>query len=127
MGIQITPNMGLKITSTHNEKGKVEKIFVQAVRDVNLSDYLIYDTTFDDEEDFSNKGRHVYRFPTYQLAKGERAVLWIAEGPRGAKPTTIHEKPAQRFYWGRKGPVINNTGDNLTLVEISASKVYSTK
>lgn len=116
--------------STQNEddnKQRVEKIFVKAVRDVELSDYLIYDTTFDDEDEFSNKGRHVYRFPTCELTKGKWAVIRIEEGERGPEPIHIDDKPGLLFHWGRKAPIINNTGDTLTLVEIKGTSVFSTK
>ncbi|SET94814.1 hypothetical protein [Hymenobacter actinosclerus] len=128
MGIKIKHELGLSITSVENEKDneeKVEKIFVKASRNVNLGDYLIYDATFDDDEGLSNRGRHVYRFPKCELAEGQRAVLRIEEGVRSPIPVTFGGKPGFRFYWGRKGPVINNGGDKLTLVEIKGSSVHT--
>ncbi|WP_400190682.1 hypothetical protein [Hymenobacter sp. B81] len=122
-------SLPLVITNVENTT-QPERIFLHAKEALNLNDYLIYDATFTDEEHQSNKGRHVYRFPTHLVAKDARIVLEIGPGPRKGNPvdltvgTTANVK-GHRHYWDRKAPIINNTGDKLTLVRIASDNIFT--
>ncbi|UOQ53058.1 hypothetical protein [Hymenobacter cellulosivorans] len=121
--------MELSITNVDNIS-KPEIIYFYASEALNLKDYLLYDATFSDEDHPSNKGRHVFRFPTHALKKGDRIALEIGEGPRKGEPATITVGGTKGvkthvFYWDRKAPIINNTGDKLTLVKIADDHVFT--
>jgi hypothetical protein len=113
---------------SHNDDG-VEKVYFYAKKGENLKNYLLYDNTFTDEDELSNKGQHAYRFPTFSVTEDCYIALWIGKGPRKGVPAIIHNKgkkvgTGHRFFWNRKASVINNTGDKLTLVKIADQQVY---
>lgn len=124
--------MNLEIIEVQNPKDNdhgVEKVFFRAKKGANLKNYLLYDNTFTDEDELSNKGQHAYRFPTFAITEDCYIVLWVAKGPRRGKPVTISIKgksagSGQRFFWNRRAPIINNTGDKLTLVKIADQQIF---
>ena len=114
----------IRVEGPDDNKEGVEKIFLNAQAGINLNDYLLYDTTFTDDDKQSNKGRHIYRFPNFEIDETHNIVLWIAKGPRLGTKLLADKTKGHRFYWGRTGPIINNTGDNLTLVRIAAEQLF---
>lgn len=104
----------------------MEKIFFEISGPVNLANYLLYDATFGNEDELSNKGQHVYHFPAHAADAGDEVLLYIGEGPRKGNQCSVTANGKQtighRFYWNRKSPLINNTGDKLTLIKIEPDK-----
>lgn len=116
-----------RIEGPDDNKDHVEKIFFAAQAGINLNDYLLYDTTFTDSNKESNKGRHVYRFPDYEVKETKEVELWIAKRQRlGIKVKSVMERSSQ-FHWDRSGPIINDTGDKLTVVKIETAKAFEVK
>ena len=111
-----------------DNNGNPETIFFTVHAAANLGDYLIYDATFSDEDEVSNRGRHVYRFPTHAVKAGEEITLAIAKGPRRGLTSFIKvggkQVPSHGFFWNRTAPIINNTGDTLTLVKVEAKSEH---
>lgn len=105
----------LKIANVES-KGREEVITLVAQAGTNLKDYLIYDTTFTAEGEQSNKGRHVFRFPNYEVEACQEITLRITSGIKIKRPAT--------FYWHRSSPVVNDTGDYLVLVEIKSEQRF---
>ena len=101
--------MNLEITKITNKNNR-ETIFLTARADINLKDYVIYDTTFAADGKLSNKGRHVFPFPELEVKSNQQIFLVITSNIKMKKPLT--------FYWHRKSSVINNTGDHLVLLKI---------
>lgn len=98
-------------------KGREEVITLVAQAGTNLKNYLIYDTTFTEEGEQSNKGRHIFRFPDYEVEACQEITLKITPGIKIKRPAT--------FYWHRSSPVINDTGDYLVLIEIKSEQQFT--
>jgi len=114
--IKIKQRRKLEITNVENE-GREERVTFTAQAETNLRNYLIYDTTFTAEGEQSNKGRHVFRFPDYEVEACQEITLIIKTGIKIKRPAT--------FYWHRSSPVINDTGDHLVLIEIKSEQRFS--
>lgn len=97
-------------------KGREEKITFIAQAGTNLKNYLIYDATFTADGKQSNRGRHVFPFPNYEVDARQKITLIITSGIKIKRPAT--------FYWHRNSPVINDTGDYLVLVEIKSEQRF---
>ena len=116
-----------RVEGTDDNEDHIEKIYFVAQAGINLNNYLLYDTTFTDENKESNKGRHVYRFPDYEVSETKEVELWIAKRQRlGIKVKSAMQK-SPKFHWDRIGPIINDTGDKLTVVKIEAAKTYEVR
>lgn len=105
----------LEITDVKS-KGREERITLIAQAGTNLKNYLIYDTTFSADGKLSNKGRHVFPFPDYEVEACQEITIVITSGIKVKRPAT--------YYWHRSSPVINDTGDHLVLVEIRGEQWF---
>lgn len=113
--VRIKQKEKLEITNIES-KGREERITLVAQAGINLKNYLIYDTTFTADGKQSNKGRHVFPFPDYEVNACQEINLVITSGIKIKRPAT--------FYWNRSSPVINDTGDHLVLVEIRDKQLF---
>lgn len=109
-----------------------ERVVLLAKEAVDIGNYYIVDETFDEEGKLSNIGRHVYKFPSKQIAKDEHVVLYT----RAKHRDSINEKldPDNNklkyhfFYWGREKTVWNANGkDTCTLLEVHHKKTVPVK
>lgn len=119
--IKTKHKMKLEITGVDG-KGHVEKIYLIAHAEINLKDYLIYDATFADDGKPSNRGRHAYRFQDHVVEAGHKITLRITNGIS----TVLKIVGNLYLCWNRNNPIINDTGDYLTLIEIKDKQVFST-
>jgi hypothetical protein len=101
----------------HPGKDK-ESITLLVNSDLNLADFLIYDTTYSTEGNVSNHERHMFRFPDCAVKAGDR-VLLITKKKGNAKQSLEDGSTAYGFRWGLKQTVWNQGADNATLVRIS--------
>ncbi|MDJ0365902.1 hypothetical protein QMK33_12130 [Hymenobacter sp. H14-R3] len=116
-----------RIEGPDDNKDHVEKIYFTTQAGINLNDYLLYDTTFTDGNKESNKGRHVYRFPDYEVKEMNEVELWIAERQKlGIKVKSIMQI-SPKFHWDRSSPIMNDTGDKLTVVKIATAKAFEAR
>lgn len=67
----------VKIADCGNDK---ERLVMQAVRDCNLNEYIVLDTTFDEAGIVSNKHRHVYIMPDINVYQGDFIWLFTKKG-----------------------------------------------
>ena len=107
--------MDLKILAIH-EQGKAaeEYVLLDVLKDCNLTNYGLADTTYTSSEKISNKLRHFYWFPPTLVKAGELIVLRTGTGTDDSYKNT-GGKTVNRFYWGLKSTVWNNTGDAAVL------------
>jgi hypothetical protein len=94
-----------------------EYVNILAKKDCNLQGYMVMDETFSSDGSPSNKHRHVFIFPNYQVKKGDRIFLRTEVG-KDTKCTTVDGNPGHRFHWGLKSPVWNEGGDKVHLLKI---------
>lgn len=113
--------MEIQVIKVEKEEGK-EMVVIKASEDCNLASYILFDTTFD-EDDPSNLNRHSYMFPNQSVKANDFVLLYTGEGedknyPNRAGSTTWE------FYWGLDVDVWNTDGDEVILVKVSELKRY---
>lgn len=117
--------MDLKIDLVHGH-GSIneERVLLTATADLNLSRYLIMDTTYVGEN-LSNEHRHVKWFPAYSIKKGERIALYTRKGTYSKE---LHDGVIwHKIYWNSGAPIWNNTGDAAVLFQLTTWKTTKAK
>ncbi|MBK7129031.1 MAG: hypothetical protein IPM74_03495 [Crocinitomicaceae bacterium] len=109
------------------DKGNLEKerLFLTATSDVNVSGYVVMDSSYDNDGDVVNLGRHAFRFPTKLIKSGDTVSLYTRAKPAGWVDEKYIENGsnlAHFFYWGRETTVWNRGGDYCTLLKVMHSK-----
>lgn len=94
----------------------------------DLSNYLVYDKTFDESGDESNIFPHMFRFPSITLEKGEYVALRLHNGKQ-SKGQTKQGEVCYNVYWGMDDNVsiFNDEGDCIHLVRIAESATHQIK
>lgn len=112
--------MALKLYSAANgSTPDAEYILAQAKGATNLGGYAIIDRTFTQDDTVSNEFRHIYVFPSTQLADGDWVCLYSGKGTNRREKLKDSDKYMYFFYWGASTCVWNNNGgDTATLLEI---------
>lgn len=100
-----------------------EHIVLKVIRNCNLSPYIIFDTTYDENGNVSNINRHSYFFGNKYVEAGDYIILYSGIGTRriflnNAKTNT------HVFYWGFESgaSVWNDECDKALLVKVADSK-----
>lgn len=106
----------LKLRGVRGVGTKDERVWMEAVDDVDLGNYIVTDTTYDDKGNPSNKWRHVFEFSPKQVKKGEFVCLHSKAGVNCMGKTNDSGAPIHRIYWGLGERVWNNTGDRAHLI-----------
>lgn len=119
-GVDGAIQMELKLLSvTAQGDASKEYLTLRVLEDCNLKNYMIFDSTFSSNGATSNKHRHVFVFPSWDVKKGDYIFLRTRPGSHG-KLTTSNSFPAHGFHWGLNSPVWNETGDTAHLIKISS-------
>jgi hypothetical protein len=100
------------------EKGNQdkEKIVMIAMDDCNIGDYLLMDTTYDDNM-ISNKLRHTFWFPDKKIKKGDLVILYTKKGTDSEKINETGNK-SHFFYWDLEKTIWNEEKDCAVLFQI---------
>ncbi|MBK7310349.1 MAG: hypothetical protein IPI93_06045 [Sphingobacteriaceae bacterium] len=118
--------MGLQILlSTDKVDLAKEYLALKALKNLNTSRYVVMDTTFDEEGDVANLGRHAYKFPAKEIKEGDFVVLYTRAKPNNwplEKPHDNGTITTHYFYWERGATVWNQGGDRCTVMKIVDSK-----
>ena len=85
--------------------------------DCNLKGYMVFDETFKNDGSASNKHRHVFIFPSWEVKKNEYIFLFTRTG-ENKKGKTLDGTAASYFHWGLKSPVWNEEGDQVHLIKV---------
>jgi hypothetical protein len=91
-----------------------ERVVLKVAGNTDIGRYAIFDTTFDSEENVSNKLRHAYWFPDATVSEGDLVVLYTKDGD----PKKVKNKDGSTthfFYWGLERTVWNEDGDGAVL------------
>lgn len=112
--------MELQIIEIRDASEKEERIFMKATEKCNLSNYLIYDETFDAEGNPSNLLPHMYRFPNVVVEKGDYVSLRTQYTKKYSKGTLAdNTTPCHYLHWGLDTNIFNNDGDSVHLIKIA--------
>lgn len=111
--------MELAIIKVENESTPdKEYIYMEVLEKTNLKYYIIWDSTYDINEELTNQNQLFFKFPAYEVAKGDRVALYTSlKLPRKEKSNddgTIH-----RFNWNLKECIWNNGKDKVHLLKIA--------
>ncbi|HUU56532.1 MAG TPA: hypothetical protein VMW93_04250 [bacterium] len=110
-------NIEIKAIRDSGTKDK-ERIVLRVLKDEDIGFYVIFDTTFTEEGNISNKVRHSFWFPDKKVRAGDLVVLYTKRGQAKER-----EKPrgitTHFFYWGLDKTIWNEEGDCGVLLKVS--------
>lgn len=115
------PLMKLRIDKIIDNGKDNERVLIKVLDDCNLNNYILYDETFDEDGNPSNKVPHMYRFEKCIVKKGEFVSLYTKGDKRYALGTmkTPKDAPLHRIKRGLELNIFNKAGDVAHLVEIN--------
>ena len=109
--------VGIKENGTENER-----VLIKVEEDCNLKNYILYDETFDEEGNPSNKVPHMYRFDSIEVKKGEYVSVYT-KGKMGYTKSTMSSPKDAPLHIIKRGldiTIFNQEGDTAHLVQINA-------
>lgn len=107
--------MDVKISRILNRGTDDERLVLKVLRNCNMNEYVVFDTTFDENGVVSNKHRHLYVFPQIDVKANDTVVLYTK---RGTYSTIYNDNGTTSyfFYWNLDIHVWNNEGDTAYLL-----------
>lgn len=113
----------MKIEDIGNSEGK-DYILFYAKKGTRLHDYAIYDTTYDEERNVSNKWPHFYRFPNGEIMEEDGYICLYTDD--SDTQASIKGRAIKTFHMGLQGNIFNKEGDRIYLIKVSdiGSKSY---
>ncbi len=106
----------MKIEDIGNSEGK-DYILFYAKKGTRLHDYAIYDTTYDEERNVSNKWPHFYRFPNGEIMEEDGYICLYTDN--STTQAYIECRPIKTFHMGLQGNIFNEEGDRIYLIKVS--------
>lgn len=120
----------LKIQAINNP-GDPEKEYVllRVINDCNLEGYILFDNTYTDVHNLSNKERHFYAFKSLDVKKGQMIALYTKNGKYNLTPEVFDNNLTyfcHNIFWGLGTHIWNTDGDTVHVVYVcqKASKTY---
>jgi hypothetical protein len=113
--------MDIELGGIRNPGGEYEYILLKVNRDCNLSKFVIYDTTYDDEGNVSNKLPHFYRFPDYNVKASNTPLIRLYTSMSYKIQEWVDPKKVNNLIlsWRLNETIWNKEGDKATLIEIA--------
>ncbi|GLO25451.1 hypothetical protein [Pseudomonas putida] len=99
-----------------------EYLIIKVLKDCNLNKFIVCDRTFGSDGSASNKHRHVYFFPSFEVKEGDYVWLYTRPGVY-FKGETKDGSTGHGFCWGLNSSVWNESGDRAHLVKVSGIEV----
>lgn len=111
--------MKLQILGLINRASRTdERLYLRALADVNLSFYIVFDTTYLSPSAISNEQRHAFWFPNTPVKAGDHIVLYTRPGTQTSQ-LNPDGTSSHFFFWGLGHPIWNNTGDCAVVFEVN--------
>lgn len=107
--------MDLKLIKIADCNTDDERLIIQAMRACNLNEFIVLDTTFDEDGIVSNKCRHVFIMPDICVNEGDFIWLYSHQGTYHTHNNTTNTI-THNIYWGLDIHVWNNDGDMAYLI-----------
>lgn len=113
----------MKIDHIGNSNGK-DYILFRVLKGTCLHDYAVYDTTYDEKGNVSNKWRHFYRFPKGEIMAEDGYLCLYTDD--STSQASVDGRPIKTFHMGLQGNIFNKEGDRIYLIKVSdiGSKSY---
>lgn len=96
-------------------KANVERVEFRVVAPVNLSAYLVFNTTFNPNNTIMAAAQLAFWFPATAVAPGQKVVLYTRGPGPGDTPTAFQHT----FYWNLKQTLWNRPEDTAVLINVS--------
>lgn len=107
--------MNLEIERVADNATAEERVVLYVLEDCNLKMYLLFDSTYDENGNISNKHRHMFVFPDQQVKKGDYVLLYTKTGKDHTHVNKVGST-TYNLYWGLLNYVWNNEGDTVHLI-----------
>ncbi len=105
----------------NNDTPDKEYIYMEVLEKTNLKYYIIWDNTYDLNKELTNQNQFFYKFPAYEVAKGDMVALYtslkLPHKEKGEDGGVIH-----RFNWNLKNCIWNDGKDKVHLLKIAEFK-----
>lgn len=108
--------MNLVIVAIVDLNTDKERIELRAIGDDNTINYILLDTRKDGSNESGNKCKNAFWFPSQPFKKGD--IIRVFTKPGKTSSISINAKKRYTFYWGMKGGVWEDNGDNAKLLRI---------
>lgn len=110
--------MNLRIRKVDGKSIAGECIIIDVLKDCNLNEFILFDTTYYDEGSLSNKHRHSFFFPKINAKKDEILLIYTKKGEDIMLSKDLPFRVPYVLYWGLDACVWNNDKDNALLVHV---------
>lgn len=111
--------MDLKILGVYDANTDNERLTLSVVNDCNVSNYIVMDTTYDDEREEKNVWRHALTLPDLEVKKGDQVKIYTRKGTNRSVLSNSGKCFIHFVYWGLNVHIWNKDGDIAYLFEIS--------
>lgn len=108
--------MSLEIIDVLDINNKNERLYLQTTTDCNLGLFMVIDTTYNSQGQITDRLRHTFFFPPYDVPKGSHVLLYTIGG-RDNKTQNQDGSTTYHIYWGLNSSVWNNTGDCAAVLQ----------
>ncbi len=98
---------------------EAEIIKIKVLQSCNLNNFIVADRTFSNNAE-SNKLRNTYWFESLNVKKGDFIWLYVECG-KNSKRGNDTKTTTYLLYWNLDRPILNNSGDSVTLIQIAKS------
>jgi hypothetical protein len=109
----------------NNGAAKEERIVFEVLKDADIGYFLVFDTTYTQDNKVSNELRHPYWFPDKNVKAGDLVILYTKQGTNTSRKNDDGTS-SHFFYWGLDMPILNNDKDCIVLIEARNWKVKGT-
>lgn len=90
--------MSIEVVKVNTETNN-QSVTLSVSADYNLSDYLLYDETFN-EDGSSNLDRFMYRFPKLSVKAGDSVTLYVNDPENEKAKKIVALQNHHRLFWG---------------------------
>ncbi len=94
-----------------------ERIILKALKEVQIGEYMISDTTYTEDGQISNLIRHIYWIPDKVVQANDLIVIYTKEG-RFSEKINKSGVVTHFFYWSLNRTIWNQESDSATLFKI---------
>lgn len=117
--------MDLEITNIFNENLQTERVVLTAQNACNLNSFVLFDSTYDEEGNVTNKERHLMVFPSINLKRGDRVILYTRVGRNVIPPANPLVPVNYTIFWGLDHKIWNTAGDKAYLLHYDEFMRYN--
>ncbi len=93
-----------------------ERIILKANQTCEISWYILFDNTYDDDGNISNLWRHMYIFPKIEVKAGDFIWLYSKTGENSNRGNNSNTT-TYLLYWGLDETIWNKENDTAHLIK----------